>query len=244
MTFILGVAWFSVCFIFYGILLLLPTILVNNTSTSYNFKYVSLTVISVVEMLCFYFSKTIMDHPDMGRKKSTYIGFGFVAIFSVFLIMIQENQTYLLLGMFLLIKIFITMTFMVLFFHINKTLYPYSAEIYSTLVRGKAMGVFSLAGRIATTALGFVGVNALYWLNGNGLYFIFMILSLFSTFLVFKMPYCTLGRPLDTWLIFCSNFLLKFKIINKEVGINRIENHLSFYVLDRDQMPLISYRSF
>lgn len=70
------------------------------------------------------------------------------------------------------------------------------------------MGVFSLAGRIATTALGFLGVNALYWLDGNGLYLIFVILSLVSTFLVFKMPYCTLGRPLDTWLIFFSQFFI------------------------------------
>ena len=115
MTFILSVAWFSVCFIFYGILLLLPTILAHNTATSYNFKYVSLIVISLVEMFCFYFSKSIMDHPEMGRKKSTYIGFGFVTILSVFLMMIKEDQTYLLLGMFLFTKIFITTTFMVLF---------------------------------------------------------------------------------------------------------------------------------
>lgn len=57
-----------------------------------------------------------MDHPDVGRKKSTYIGFGFVTVLSVFLMMIQEDQTYLLLGMFLFIKIFITTTFMVHFY--------------------------------------------------------------------------------------------------------------------------------
>lgn len=60
------------------------------------------------------------------------------------------------------------------------------------------MGVFSLAGRIATTALGFVGVSALYWMDGNGLYLLFLALSVLSSFLVFQMPYCTLGRPLDT----------------------------------------------
>lgn len=120
MTFILSVAWFSVCFIFYGILLLLPTILAHNTATSYNFKYISLIVISLVEMFCFYFSKAVMDHPDVGRKKSTYIGLGFVTIFSLFLMMIQENQTYLMLGIFLLIKIFITMTFMVINILLNR----------------------------------------------------------------------------------------------------------------------------
>jgi hypothetical protein len=113
MTFILTVAWFSVCFIFYGILLLLPTILARNTATSYNFKYVSLIVIAVVELICIHFSKTVMDHPDFGRKKSTYIGLGIVAICSVLLMLVDETNRYLLLGMFLLIKIFITTTFMV-----------------------------------------------------------------------------------------------------------------------------------
>jgi len=60
------------------------------------------------------------------------------------------------------------------------------------------MGIFSLSGRIATTALGFLGVNSLYWFDGNGLYFIFVFLCVCSTILVFRMPYCTLGRPLDT----------------------------------------------
>jgi hypothetical protein len=60
------------------------------------------------------------------------------------------------------------------------------------------MGIFSLAGRIATTLLGFVGVNAIYWLDGNGLYFLFFIASAISSFVIHKMPYCTLGRPLDT----------------------------------------------
>lgn len=59
------------------------------------------------------------------------------------------------------------------------------------------MGVFSLAGRIATAALGFLGVNALYWFDGNGLYVIILILCSLSSVMVTKMPYCTLGRPLD-----------------------------------------------
>ncbi len=78
-------------------------------------------------------------------------------------------------------------------------MYPYSAEIYSTLVRGKAMGIFSLSGRIGTTTLGFLGVNSLYWFDGNGLYLIFLLLSLISSLSLYKMPYCTLGRALDIW---------------------------------------------
>jgi uncharacterized membrane-anchored protein len=87
MTIILIIAWFSACFVYYGILLLLPSILARNNTASYNFKYIALIVISVVEMFCFYFSRTVMDHPDIGRKKSTYIGFIMVAICSVILML-------------------------------------------------------------------------------------------------------------------------------------------------------------
>jgi hypothetical protein len=60
------------------------------------------------------------------------------------------------------------------------------------------MGIFSLAGRIATTALGFIGVLALDWMDGKGLYVILFVMGLCSSFSMYKMPYCTLGRPLDT----------------------------------------------
>jgi hypothetical protein len=60
------------------------------------------------------------------------------------------------------------------------------------------MGIFSLIGRIATTVLGFVGVMALDWIDGKGLYIILLFLSFFSCIFMSKMPYCTLGRPLDT----------------------------------------------
>ena len=60
------------------------------------------------------------------------------------------------------------------------------------------MGIFSLIGRIATTLLGFVGVMALDWIDGKGLYIILFFLSFFSSIFMYKMPYCTLGRPLDT----------------------------------------------
>jgi hypothetical protein len=99
--------------------------------------------------------------------------------------------------MFFFIKIFVTINVMVFILTYAKMLNLYSAEIYSTLVRGKAMGMFSLAGRIATTILGFLGVAALYWMNGNGLYLIFFVLCMLSSALIFRMPYCTLGRPLD-----------------------------------------------
>lgn len=64
------------------------------------------------------------------------------------------------------------------------------------------MGFFSVCGRLATTILGMTGASALLWWNGQGLYIIFLILSFSSAICVTKMPYCTLGRALDTWNIY------------------------------------------
>jgi hypothetical protein len=62
-------------------MLLLPTILQRvflKAKTNDNFKYLFLVGISVVEVASFYLSSKIMDHPDIGRKKSVYYGFGII----------------------------------------------------------------------------------------------------------------------------------------------------------------------
>lgn len=74
-------SWFSVCFIYYGVMLLLPSILqrvFSKTNDSQNFKYLFIVMISIVEVASFYLSSKIMDHPSIGRKKSVYYGFGII----------------------------------------------------------------------------------------------------------------------------------------------------------------------
>lgn len=54
-----------------------------------------------------------------------------------------------------------------------------------------------MSGRIATTLLGVVGIYAIKWFGGYGLYIIFIILSAISGYGAFTMPYCTSGnRPI------------------------------------------------
>ena len=64
------------------------------------------------------------------------------------------------------------------------------------MLRGKAMGICSFAGRIATTFLGVVGVSSLEWFGGDGLYFIFILFSGVGSLCAFTMPFCTLNRPI------------------------------------------------
>lgn len=70
-------------------MILLPSILqrvFSKTHGSQNFKYLFIVLISIVEVAAFYFSSKIMDHPQIGRKRSVY--YGFIAIFIVTLLIL------------------------------------------------------------------------------------------------------------------------------------------------------------
>lgn len=60
------------------------------------------------------------------------------------------------------------------------------------------MGVTSCIGRIGTAFLGMIGVSALEWFDGDGLYVMFIFFCSVASFLVYKIPYDTLNRPIDT----------------------------------------------
>ncbi len=59
------------------------------------------------------------------------------------------------------------------------------------------MGMFNVSGRVAIAILGFLGVSALYWFDGKGLYILFAIFGFSSFGFMYNMPFCTLGRHMD-----------------------------------------------
>ena len=64
------------------------------------------------------------------------------------------------------------------------------------MLRGMGLSVCSVSGKIAATLMGVIGIYSLKWFGGNGLYFIFMLLSGFSSYTAFTMPYCTNNRDI------------------------------------------------
>ena len=50
--------------------------------------------------------------------------------------------------------------------------------MYETLLRSKAEGICALGGRISVAFMGIVGLPATQWLNGTGLYIIFVVMSI------------------------------------------------------------------
>jgi hypothetical protein len=56
------------------------------------------------------------------------------------------------------------------------------------------MGICSLSGRFGVIAMGLIGVHAISWLNGNGLYVLFVGLSGLASIAAATMPYCTINK--------------------------------------------------
>ena len=152
--------------------------------------------VPVIEATGFFLASKIMDHPKLGRKKGAYYGLGITFIFSCLIPFIGKTNAWGLFVAFAVIKFVISVTFMV-FQYPMKILYPYTAEIYETMIRGKALGICSMSGRIATALLGFVGVYAMHWCGGNGLYLIFVVLSGLSGYGAATMPFCTGNRAIS-----------------------------------------------
>jgi len=48
MTVILMISWFSICFIYYAVMIFLPSILARSTTMSYNFKYFFLMMTTLI----------------------------------------------------------------------------------------------------------------------------------------------------------------------------------------------------
>jgi len=53
-----------------------------------------------------------------------------------------------------------------------------------------------MVGRIAIILLGVAGISSLGWFGGNGLYVIFVVLSVAAGYGGQTMPYCTHNRPI------------------------------------------------
>jgi hypothetical protein len=59
------------------------------------------------------------------------------------------------------------------------------------------MGVCSISGRAGVIVVGMIGVHAISWFNGNGLYVLFMGLGGLASIAAATMPYCTIEKILE-----------------------------------------------
>jgi hypothetical protein len=69
-------------------------------------------------------------------------------------------------------------------------------------MRRRQKGIFLASGRVGTVLLGFFGLNALYWLNGDALYLVFAVLSISTGYLMLKLPFEYPNRTSDISFFF------------------------------------------
>lgn len=69
--------------------------------------------ISIVEVLGFFSTSKIVDHPQIGRKKGVYYGLIIIFVVSLCIPMIGEDKILALFVAFGIIKFVVSMTFMV-----------------------------------------------------------------------------------------------------------------------------------
>lgn len=56
------------------------------------------------------------------------------------------------------------------------------------MVRSKAMTTCSILGKTSVVFIGLIGVKALHWMDGTGLFLIFVLLSAVGTYCAVTMP--------------------------------------------------------
>ncbi len=79
------------------------------------FRYITLCTVVVFEIVSSLLSRPIMEHELFGRKKTIYYSLFMVGLFSLSLMIAQEDDFLNFLISFIGIKMFITLAFMVIF---------------------------------------------------------------------------------------------------------------------------------
>lgn len=111
------VVWTAICFIYYGITLLLPTILQRvfvRAKANHNFKYIYMIAISALEILSYSLAPRIMNNPRVGRKKAVYSCLFITFLGSLSIIAFGEENIFALFVLMAIVKTTNTVSFAVL----------------------------------------------------------------------------------------------------------------------------------
>jgi hypothetical protein len=100
-TYKLIITWFSLCFMYYGIMLLLPLMLANRLNSNIKFNYLILVAVNSMELMGMYSSYVVIELLAVGRKKTMSLTFLVVLVASAMLFIIDAGP--LLLGILLVL---------------------------------------------------------------------------------------------------------------------------------------------
>ena len=182
-TILIWIMWFTLSFVYYGIIYVIPKTLNDTGSGEDSFVQVFITVLG--EIPSYFIAALLVETKTFGRKLSLIVGFFLAGTFCVLPYFFETN--YFTEFMFMS-KLWINFSFSVI--------YPFTSEVYHTKIRTTGMGVASATSRIGGMAMPII---ATYTLNISPFapYLIFGLCAFLAGFAAVLLPYDTRGKELD-----------------------------------------------
>ncbi|EGR32447.1 major facilitator superfamily protein, putative, partial [Ichthyophthirius multifiliis] len=187
--------WFALSFTYYGILILLPTLLDKISSQtqqeekiqfqSSEFDILKLILSSLTEMLACFLAAIMVDIKGLGRKNSV-INFSIILFISLFMCYYDTTSRFIFWSS--LSKFYILM--------ITIFNFQYTCEAYFTKIRTTGLGIANGVGKFGGVLMPWI-CNQLSEIDLLSPFLLFAFITLIMAILTMQLPFDTLGREID-----------------------------------------------
>jgi MFS family permease len=189
-TFTLWTMWFALSSVYYGIVYVLPTVINSFEKENKNNRSEGFTdmMISVAfELPSCILAYWIIETETFGRKRTMFVSFFFTTL-SSFAAFFVSNENFIYLST--AARFFINLGFQII--------YPYTAELYPTLLRSRGLGLASAFSRLGGILMPWI-ILAGYEIRITGPFLLFSFISLLAMIASLIIPHDTTGKELDTY---------------------------------------------
>lgn len=178
--------WFSMNFVYYGMVLILPYFLSHLKDGKA--ALLKLVLITTLESFTYFLIHALIDHPVFGRKYLIVLGLG-VSGFTSVLSFFQDLNGVILIVLFAFGRFFSKMCFAVVF--------SFTAELYPTPLRTLGVGYSSAFGRVGSFLMPFITLN-LYYMDPFYPFLVFAFFGFLGASASHYIPRETAGTYLDS----------------------------------------------
>ena len=186
MTLLIWFNWFTLSFVYYGIVILMPYLLSLQKNQILSNEILLLVLTNVCEIFGAGCASVFIEIRGLGRKNS--IGYSFLisscTCLVVFFLQGEEFVCWAILTRFVLSMAFIFS-------------YQYTVEIYPTKIRGTGIGMANGVGRIGGVFMPFIVMYLTTNVQMFSPFLLFAVLGLVTFLTNLGLPNDTLGKELD-----------------------------------------------
>ena len=192
-TICMWTTWFSINFVFYGIVFIIPFFLNELDKENIQDKkkgdgIKSLIITTFGEGLSGILAYFLVDHPTFGRKNSLALAQLMSSFSCLIAYLVHGDYIFILISFLTIGRFFAKMCFAVI--------YPLTAEIYPTNLRIMGTAMSSAIGRIAGCIMPFIAIK-LFYISIHLPFLLFFFVGLCGLISTYMLPHDTLGLKLD-----------------------------------------------